>query len=223
MQVSDGSNTDSADLVVTLVNVTELLTAITGPSDISFEENARTRVGAFTASSEEDRDGVEWVIGGTDAAHFSIDSPAGALRFSIAPVAPSLFVQPPDFEDPADAGSDNVYEITLQAQVGTTSTPSVSVTVTVTDVDEAGTLTLSTTRPRLGEELTATLTDPDGVTGGTATWQWERSLRPNDWEVIAGATASAYTPTAADTGKFLRVTTTYTDGHGSGNTASTMT
>ena len=61
--------------------------------------------------------------------------------------------------------------------------------------------------------LTAALTDPDGVTAGTVTWQWERSTGPNAWKVIAGATAASYTPTAADTNAFLRVTATY-DEHG---------
>ena len=100
VQVSDGANTDTAELVVTVENVIELLSAITGPTEISFAENAATRVASFTASSQQDHDGVEWVLGGTDAAHFSIDRPAGALRFDIAPVAPKLFPQPPDFEDP---------------------------------------------------------------------------------------------------------------------------
>ena len=62
--------------------------------------------------------------------------------------------------------------------------------------------------------LTATLTDPDGVTDGTVTWRWERSIGPNAWAVIDGATSSVYTPGAADTGAFLRVTATYADEHG---------
>ena len=221
VQVSDGSHADSADLLVTLVNVIELLAAVTGPSSVSFSENAWTRVGTFTASSEADRDGVEWVIGGTDATHFSVDSPAGALRFGIAPVGSGLFVQPPDFEGPVDADGDNVYEITLVAQAGTASTPAQSVSVTVTDVDELGSLTLSTTRPRLGEEVTATLADPDGVTAGTTAWRWERALGPNVWEAITAATSAGYTPTAGDTGRFLRVTATYDDSHSSGDTATT--
>ena len=42
-----------------------------------------------------------------------------------------------------------------------------------------GALSLSSTRPALGAVLTAVLTDPDGVTAGTAVWQWERSAGRN--------------------------------------------
>ena len=99
-------------------------------------------------------------------------------------------------------------------------TDEVDVKVTVTDVDEAGALSLSSTRPALGAVLTAVLTDPDGVTAGTALWQWERSTGRNAWAVIDGAAAASYTPVAADTNTFLRVTATYTDEHGTGKTVS---
>ena len=88
-----------------------------------------------------------------------------------------------------------------------------SVTVTVTDENEAGTLTLSSVRPKMGELLMATPTDPDGVTAGTAMWQWERSAGRNVWVVIDGATEASYMPTAADTGAYLRATAAYTDSH----------
>ena len=101
------------------------------------------------------------------------------------------------------------------------STHSLDVEVTITDQDEAGTLTLSPTRPRQAELVTATLSDPDGVTG-TATYEWERSAGRSAWHVINGATAASYTPTAADAGHYLRVSTSYTDGHGSGKTAQTV-
>ena len=218
VQVSDGTYTDTADLAVTLENVTEL-TTITGPATVTFAENSWTRVATFTASSEEDRDGIAWTLAGADHGHFSIDSPAGALRFDIAAVAPKIFPEPPDFEAPADSGSDNAYTVILVARVGTTTSSPLTVTVTVTDVDEAGGLSLSTTRPALGAALTATLTDPDGVTAGSVVWQWERSTGRNAWAVIDSATAASYTPVAADTNAFLRVTATYDDEHGSGHIA----
>ena len=219
VQVSDGTDTDTADLAVTLENVTELLTEITGPSEVTFAENSWTRVATFTASSEEDRDGIAWTLAGADHGHFSIESPAGALRFDIAAAAPNIFPEAPDFEAPGDSDTDNDYELTLLASAGlnVTDTP-FTVTVTVTDVDEAGGLSLSTTRPALGAELTATLTDPDGVIG-SVTWQWERSTGRNAWAVIDGASAASFTPVVADTNTFLRVIATYDDEHGSGHTA----
>ena len=222
VQVSDGDNADSAQLLVTVENATELLTTITGPSTVTFAENAATRVATFTASSDADRDDIEWVVGGTDANHFSIDTPAGALRFDIAPVSPNLFAAPPDFEDADDEDADNVYSITLKAKVGTETTSLLEVTVTVTDVDEPGALALSSQKPRLGVALTATLSDPDGITDGTTSWEWERNDGREGWLEIAGATSASYTPTAADGDRYLRVRAIYTDAFGSGKTAERM-
>ena len=58
VQVSDGDNTDTADLSVTLENVLELLTELTGPSSTDYAENGAVRVATYIASSEADRDGI---------------------------------------------------------------------------------------------------------------------------------------------------------------------
>ena len=58
---------------------------------------------------------------------------------------------------------------------------------------------------------------------GTAIYEWERSEGRSAWHVINGASAASYTPTAADAGHYLRVSASYTDGHGSGKTAQTVT
>ena len=221
VQVSDGTHTDTAALAVTLENVIELIT-LTGPEAVSYAENQAVRVATYTASSEADRASLVWSLSGDDAAHFSIDDPGGALRFHIDPVSPNIFPKPPDYESASDTNQDNAYSVTVTASTAGSSTEvTKGVTVTVTDVDDAGTLALSSTRPKLGVELIATLSDADGVVG-TPVYAWERSIRPNAWAVIDGATSSTYTPTAADTGTFLRATVTYEDGHGAGWTASTV-
>ena len=201
---TDGSVTTTVAIEVT--NVIEL-TAITGPATASFAENGGGRVATYTASSEEDGGGITWSLSGTDASDFSVDAPGGALRFHIDAVAPNLYPLPPDFEAPSSADMDNEYTLTVTASDGTNSLTS-NVTVTVTNEDEMGTLTLSSSRPRLGTALTATLSDPDTVTG-TAAWTWERSAGRSAWTVIDGATAAGYTPVAADTGHFLRVKASY--------------
>ena len=216
VQVSDGVNDVTADLVVTLDNVIEL-EAIEGPEAVSFAENSWSRVATFTASSPQDRDGISWTLGGADAAHFSIDSPSGALRFDLGAVAPVIVKKPPDFEAPVASGSNNTYVVTLLPSSGSAMAASaLSVTVTVTDADEDGTVSLSTKRPRTGVAVTATLADPDGVVDGSQTWTWERTAGNNRWVVIAGADSSSYTPAAADAGSFLRVSVTYSDNHSSG-------
>ena len=219
VQVSDSTNTVTAALQVMVENVIEL-TTLTVPSSVAFPENSWSRVATFTASSQEDRAGIAWTLSGTDSDHFSIDNPPGALRFALDAVAPRIFSEPPDFEAPVDGDAANTYELTLSAAAGGSVTDTHTFTVTVTDVDEEGALSLSSTRPALGTVLTAVLTDPDGVTAGTALWQWERSTGRNLWAVIDGAAAASYTPVAADTNAFLRVTATYADEHGTGKTVS---
>ena len=77
--VSDGTGSDSADLVVVVGNVVELASVISGPTVLSVEENSYGPVASFTASSVVDHAGVEWVITGADAGHFSVDKPGGGV------------------------------------------------------------------------------------------------------------------------------------------------
>ena len=201
VQVSDGDNPVTADLLVTLQNVVEL-TALAGPSSSEYAENGANRVATYTASSPEDREEVAWSLSGADSGNFSIDS--GALRFGALP----------DYESPSDADTNNAYSVTVAASDGSTPVTK-DVTVTVTNQDEAGTLALSPVPPRLGTALAATVTDPDGSASGVA-WTWERSSGRNEWSVIGGAASSSYTPVNADAGHYLRATASYTDPHGSG-------
>ena len=218
---SDGA-VDTA-VVIEVTNVVELLAAVSGLASVTHPENDAGRVGSYSASSVQDRDGIVWSLSGDDAAHFSIDDPGGVLRFHIDPVSPNLFAKPPDHESASDSDTDNAYEVTLHASTaGSSTSVTQAVTVTVSDTDEAGTLTLSSTRPKLGTTLTATLSDPD-VVDGTPTYAWERSIRPNAWKTITAATSATYTPAAADTGTFLRATATYTDDHGAAKTAAALT
>ncbi len=201
----------STDIAVTIdvINVTELLSAVTGPTEVTFAENDATRVATYTASSPEDAGGVAWSSSGADRGAFSIEG--GVLRFLALP----------DYESPADADTNGAYALTVTASDGTGSV-SLAATVTVADQNEAGTLNLGSLRPRLGEALTAGVSDPDGDVVDI-TWTWERSAGRNAWTEIGAATSASHTPAAADAGQYLRVSATYTDGHGAGQTAQAVT
>ena len=74
-------------------------------------------------------EGLTYLItGGDDANAFQIDASTGILTFK----------DTPDFEQPADADADNVYEVTIQADDGQAenNTASIELTITVTDVEE---------------------------------------------------------------------------------------
>jgi Ca2+-binding RTX toxin-like protein len=72
---------------------------------------------------------VTWSLSGDDAALFDIHATSGAVTFKAAP----------DFEMPADAGANNVYDIMVTATDPNGDTGSQAVAITVTDV--AATLT----------------------------------------------------------------------------------
>ena len=125
VKATDGTYTDSRDVTVTVTDVDEALTSISGPSNTDYAENGTDDVATFIAM---DPDGatVSWTLEGTDADVFDISSGGGVLTFKSSP----------DYEMPADANTDNDYMVTVNASDGT-DMDSLPVTVTVTDVDEA--------------------------------------------------------------------------------------
>ncbi len=73
-----------------------------------------------------------------------------------------------------------------------------------------------------GEVLTAgnTLDDIDGL--GSIGYQWQSSTDGNAWTAIVGATATTFTLTEAQVDKQVRVNASYTDGHGTVESVSSM-
>ncbi|UPK26632.1 beta strand repeat-containing protein [Bradyrhizobium sp. 195] len=71
------------------------------------------------------------VTGGADADKFTINAATGALAF----------VNPPDFEAPSDAGTNNIYEVTVRASDGNGGTDTQAIAVTVTNQNEVPTIT----------------------------------------------------------------------------------
>ncbi|MFZ4068935.1 MAG: cadherin domain-containing protein, partial [Caulobacterales bacterium] len=114
-----------ATLTISVTNVNEAPVVTSGAGGIVAENTA----GAIYTVSATDVDAgttLTYALSGADAAHFSIDAVSGAVRF--APAA--------NFEAPLDAGTDNVYDLTVSASdgqlVGTR-----LVAITVTNVNEA--------------------------------------------------------------------------------------
>ena len=95
------------------------------------------------------------------------------------------FKDAPDFEKPADADKDNVYEVTITATDGNANMATRDVKVTVTNAEEPGKVTLSQPQPRVGLAITAGYSDPDGGLA-SATWQWWRTDSN-----MSGATSNA--------------------------------
>ena len=215
---SSRARTQAVTIAVNDVNEAPMVTG--GVTMRDYAENTTDAVSDYTTSDPEEGD-VTLSLQGADASKFRI-STAGALTFRDAP----------DYEMPADAGTDNVYNVTVvvtDAGINNSNkmTAMREVTIMVTNVDEEGTVTLSTRQPKIGVALTASVTDLDGdVTD--VTWEWERDdnetddeTNTGDEEVIEGAESATYTPTMADQAKYLRAIATYTDGKGKTTTSAT--
>ena len=199
---------------------------------IEYPENGMAAVATFTADDPEDRmvywslpttapDALPTGFAGTDftdsdAAHFSINS-SGVLSFRFSP----------DYEMPMGGRANtNTYRVVVAASddppgAGADDMPIMmgykKVTVMVTDQDEPGMVTLSAQQAQINAELTAELTDDDATSSqiGDAKWKWEHSSTENGpWTEILTTTESTYTPLGVED-KYLRVTATYTDEHGS--------
>ena len=71
---------------------------------------------------------------------------------------------------------------------------------------------ISSLQPQVGTTLTATVSDPDGVTV-VGSWQWASSDSMNGpfTDIPELSDANTYQPTDDDLGKYLRVTVRYRD------------
>ena len=202
-----GSDIISLSIVVTDIDEPPL---ISGLENIEYAENSTGVVIRFSASDPEGVDSLTWSLSGEDSEALTIGED-GALRFEVSP----------DYENPADANSDNTYLVTIGASDGQ-NTGTFESSVEVADADDVGTLVLPVEAPRIGAVLTAQLTDQDtGI--ADAVWTWERSTDGSDWQVIQGAQSREFTPVEDDIGGYLRATISYSDVHGSGKSAQAST
>ena len=80
-------------------------------------------------------------------------------------------------------------------------------------VDYPGTVALSRRTPAMDSPLTATLTDPDGVTGETWTWSWSDTVT-GAFTIITGENTATYTPVTEDVGRYLKASASYRDSIG---------
>ena len=85
------------------------------------------------------------------------------------------FKAKPDFENPTDANTDDVYEVTVVAADIHGNRHDMDVEVTVLNEEEAGVVTLSRTQPRVGVPVTASLDRPGRRISGLR-WQWYRGV-----------------------------------------------
>ena len=122
--VSDGGLTDSISVTITVTNVDENSAPVFANSSTtrSVAENTVSGedIGSPVSATDADRDTLEYSLGGTDAASFSIDSSSGQLQASAT----------------LDYEMKDSYSVTVSVSDGKGGSDSIIVTITVTNVDE---------------------------------------------------------------------------------------
>ncbi len=168
----------------------------TSGATATFAENATGTV--YMAAATATAGSVSYSLSGTDAALFSIDSTTGALTFNASP----------DYETPADAGGDNVYNVTITATDDNGATEQ-AVAISVQNANEAPTGialanasvghaaganaavgTLSSSDPDAGDTFTYSLVSGSGDTDNARFSIVGNSLRANDPAAMAPGTYS---------------------------------
>ena len=141
----------ASDTITVTISVTDENEppVITGDTSVYYPEDRTDAVDTYTADDPE-KDPITWSLAGDDSEDFTI-SAAGVLTFST----------PPDYENPADKDTDNVYLVTVQASDGT-NTAALDVTVTVRDAADP---------PPALDAPTVTAAATDGHTALSVSWQ----------------------------------------------------
>ena len=110
---------------------------------------------------------------------------------------------------PDDKGKSISVQATYKDNAGHDENPTSDPTAAVADngppPNQRGTVTIAG-EAKVGQELTSTVTDADGVPDNGVRYQWFA-----DGIAINGATGATYTPTPADKGKNITVSVGYTD------------
>ena len=158
---ADG-NTDTHSLEVTVTDVIETsavtiggLSNATTPENVVWTSPMPTASGAIGA--------VTWTKSGADAGLFTLASD-GRL---------TLLAQ--DYEAPADADADGVYEVTLRAVDADANEDTHSLEVTVTDVVETATVTIGGLSNATTPENAAWTSPSPTATGGIGAVTWSKS------------------------------------------------
>ena len=200
VRATDGSGAIRNIPVTITVNDVNDKPKVSGPAEVTLEENSGDAVGTYTAT-DQDGDAVTWSVDGEDFNDFKIDPTSGVLTFK----------KSPNFEKATDEGTNNMYEVTVVATDTADEQGTKKVAVKVTNVDDPASIAFDVVQPGVSVEVTADLRDQDKTDEQDgATYQWaigDSSAGP--FTDIESATSAMYRPTDGDAGKYLQVTAIY--------------
>ena len=163
IRASDGRHYGYLEVTITVEAVNEP-PAVTGTDTFNYRENGTATLHTFRAKDPE-RSAITWSLSGPDDDDFTIGE-TGVLSFASSP----------DYESPADSGSDNVYEVTVVARDDAFNSGTLDVVVTVTVQDEgpeiSGQQSLSFTENQATDRVLATYNaiDPEDPSAAITRW-----------------------------------------------------
>ncbi len=184
------------EIIITVTNQAPTITQpAADPAALTQLENTSfiTNVNSIDDSDGEN-DGLSYGLSGADAALLSISS-SGLLTFLVAP----------DYENPSDAGGDNVYNVTVTVTDSGGLTDTVALVITVEDVLDTPDLTIAIDEP-----------SPDLVSGVT-------SSMPVTVSNVGGAAAGGPLTTTIDLPVGVSAPASFSDGGWSCTTSGATT
>ncbi|WP_394178360.1 ExeM/NucH family extracellular endonuclease [Yoonia maritima] len=148
--VDDGlGGTDVATVTVTVTGANDAPVLTIDDAAISLDENTTVVAAGITAQDADGGAVLTYGLSGADAALFTIDASTGEVAFATGP----------DFEAPADADGDNVYELTVTVTDEFGGSDSADLTVSVDDIWDPIMLTQGFETEAKGRKFTAADTD----------------------------------------------------------------
>ena len=157
------------------------------------------------ATDPDPRDKLIYSLEGEDSIFFSIAESSGQL----------------ETREPLDYETRSTYLVKVKATDTGGLFDIASVNINVTNIDEPGKVELTPIITNIGPGAHATLTDPDNNLFNVS-WQWATSYDQTTWRNVDGAESPSFVPREEDLRQFLRVSATYSDGHGPGKMAATL-
>ena len=150
--ITDGENSTSSVVSLEIASLPDspVITSNGGGATaaVNVAENG-TAVTTVTASDADPGTVFSYsIVGGADRSLFTINETTGVLSF----------VSAPNFEAPADAGGNNVYDVTVQVSDGSLTATQV-IAVTVTNANDG-------TGAVIGDPTVSAVTEDVGVVGG---------------------------------------------------------
>jgi hypothetical protein len=125
---SDATSADAETVVVNIGDVNDQTPAVTVPATYNHAEAASLTFQSYTMVDSDTTGTYACTLGGADAADFTKSVSGKVCTVSWA--------ASPNYESPADADTDNVYQITIAFSDGTNNLGAQATAITVTDVND---------------------------------------------------------------------------------------